>query len=72
MSEKEVVVIESDHPAWKALDDDDWCGSTLVNFLNMCKGHQVIIRPDGKHSDDVVRRLREAFERVSSNVTLEL
>lgn len=67
---KEDVVIGPDHPAWAAIDDDDWCGSTFSNYLNASAGLPVTLRPGPNHGPDLVRRIRECFERVSCAVSV--
>lgn len=66
----EVCVIEPNHPAWKAIDDDDWGGATFANYLQSMKaGQAVSLVPPVNISPDLIQRMQAAFESVGCKVT---
>jgi hypothetical protein len=56
-----------DHPAWTAIDDDDWNGATFGNLLNHLKpGTVVTLMPGDKHPPELVARMKECVERFAT------
>jgi hypothetical protein len=55
--EWKVVRVPADHPAWNALDDDDWNGHTFANWLNKLKGTTVVVWPPADYGDRIGRFL---------------
>ena len=68
-----MIRIGPDHPAWNALDDDDWGGATFSNFLNGLakKPEGIVLCPDKKHSADLVKRMVACFLNAGCTVTVE-
>jgi len=62
-----------EHPAWKALDDDDWNGATFGSWLAAIKREkvEVILQPGPDHSPQLVERMRQAVARFSPSVRVE-
>lgn len=57
-SEQNLVEVHADHPAWNAIDDDDWNGHTLENWLHTyIKGSTVVIWPPPDYGDRLGRFL---------------
>lgn len=53
-----VVRVPADHPAWNAIDDDDWNGHTFGNWLRAyIKGATVVIWPPPDYGDRLGRFL---------------
>lgn len=63
------ITIGADHPAWRAIDDDDWDGATFGNYLRSIRPGAVVtlVPPDGAPASLVIR-MRAAFERVGCAV----
>lgn len=58
MPEQRVILVPADHPAWTAIDDDDWSGHTLANWLHSyVKGSSVVIWPPPDYGDRLGRFL---------------
>lgn len=50
------IVFGPDHPAWRALDDDDWCGHTFAALLNgLDEGTCIVLDPGDKAPELIVR-----------------
>jgi hypothetical protein len=73
MKEKlEIQLVGADHNAWKAIDDDDWCGATFANYLSRFqKGQRVTLLRPSWAEDTLVQRMREAFENAGCFVRVE-
>lgn len=67
------TVVGPEHPAWKAIDDDDWNGSTFSQWLLAIKREkaEVILMPGPNHSPELVQRMKKAFVEVSPSVRVE-
>lgn len=52
-----IVRVPADHPAWEALDDDDWNGHTFSNWLGRLKGKTVVIVPPAGYGEKLGRFL---------------
>lgn len=52
-----IVRVRADHPAWTAIDDDDWNGGTFLNWLSRLKGRTVVIWPPPNYGDKIGRFL---------------
>lgn len=56
------IYVPTDHPAWNAIDDDDWNGHTFVNWLRLVKGKSVVIYPPkGYRTEQLGRFLTSLF-----------
>jgi hypothetical protein len=59
------IELGPDHPAWRGLDDDDWNGATLQNWLGGVRGRVVVLRPPEAARPnlltDMMRALEHAF-----------
>jgi hypothetical protein len=68
-----VVRVPADHPAWAALDDDDWNGATFSSWLGRLKGKSVLIWPPADYGDKLGRflaaLLNAGVERIVDGAT---
>jgi len=56
--EQRVIQVPADHPAWNAIDDDDWNGHTFGSWLRTyVKGATVVIWPPHDYGDRLGRFL---------------
>jgi hypothetical protein len=68
--EGEEYVVGPRHPAWKGLDDDDWNGSTFINWAHGLSGATVIISPSALHPVGTVIRMAAALQRMAKEVRI--
>lgn len=55
--ESPIVRVHADHPAWTAIDDDDWNGATFGNWAARLKGKTVLIWPPPNYGNKLGRFL---------------
>jgi hypothetical protein len=59
--EWKVVRVPADHPAWNAIDDDDWNGHTFANWLRKLMGSTVVIWPPPGYDNERLGRFLTAL-----------
>lgn len=65
------IIVNSEHPAWSAIDDDDWNGATFYNWLQGLVDRDVILRPSFDHSLELINRMEKIIKSCAKSVQLE-
>ncbi len=68
MSEK--VIVDSKHPAWAGIDDDDWNGATFGRWLTLLKNCHVVLMPKSDCNKDLLERMIKAIARNAKSVEI--
>lgn len=63
-----MITVRPEHPIWKSFDDDDWNGTTAVQWLVSLKGQAVTLVPPVGCSTDTIERIRAAVARCADSV----
>lgn len=67
-----LILVDKDHPAWKAFGDDDWNGATFTNWvLNVVVGQHVRLIPGPDAPKATVDGVWEAVSASAGFVELE-
>lgn len=67
-----LVLVDKDHPCWKAYGDDDWNGATFTNWvLNVIVGQHVRLMPGPDVPKETVNGVWEAVASAACFVELE-
>lgn len=67
----ETIVVNSRHPAWDAIDDDDWNGATFSNWLSNLGDCHVILKPSKEFDSELVQRMYNIVLGCAKSVTIE-
>jgi hypothetical protein len=67
-----LVLVDKDHPCWKAYGDDDWNGATFWNWVhNVIVGQHVRLMPSPETPKETVDGVWEAVASTAGFVELE-
>ena len=62
------IIVGPDHPAWKAIDDDDWNGATFGNWLRTVGSSDIILIPPKVRPADLLERMEKVMIRHARSV----
>ena len=66
------ITMDPKHPAWNAMDDDDWNGATFANWLTTIKESDVVLVPPKDWTTERIEQMRVIVARHAKSVSVKM